>query len=113
MHKLKQLIFCLAMVTILSIHLPVLGLSGAATALAAQGAEHNTDHSAVGQHEEQASTGEHGDSAGRHGGEQEEHHIWWQVPGYEIILSALSCLYFVLFIIIVPVFIGQDLEEQH
>jgi hypothetical protein len=29
------------------------------------------------------------------------------------VLSALSCLYFALFIIVIPYFFGKDLEEHH
>ena len=81
-------------------------------------ASSSEEHHVEVQHDEEhaSSSGEHADSAGHQG---ETHHIWWQFPGYEIVLGALSCLDFALFIIIIPYFFGKDLgshdplEEHH
>jgi hypothetical protein len=58
-----------------------------------------------------ANAEEHGGSAAGHHGE--EHHLWWTFPGYEIVLGILSCIYFALFIIIIPKFFGKEMGEHH
>ncbi len=89
--------------------------------LLAYGAHEEThEEHGVSQHEEHVGSGEHGQSVEEHGGgggehegEHGGHHIWWQFKGYEVVLGALSCIYFALFIVIIPFFFGTDLEEHH
>jgi hypothetical protein len=114
-HNIIKLVFLLIILSSSSVfYLPGVGLC-TETAIVhdtdthTQHAEHAEHAGQAEGHDGHASGGSH--STEQHGGGQ--HHIWWQFPGYEIVLGALSCLYFALFIIIVPFFFGKDLEGHH
>lgn len=108
-HNIIKLIVLLATICILSLYLSIAGLSATQVKHPASSQE-NAGDAEVAHHEEHTASNELGHSAEHNG---EEHHIWWIFPGYEIVLGVLSCIYFALFIVIVPYFIGKNLEEHH
>jgi hypothetical protein len=67
------------------------------------------EHSNADEHSEGTHETSHGEE---HGGGHGEH-LWWTFPGYEIVISLLSCFYFAMFIIIIPRLFGKDLEGHH